>query len=213
MNKRSLFVVVPDLDAENVVKTLLLKRQNALNIQVDFIADSHPNGDLMRYAKRDSGCYKDAVNLLRPPQRTHNHAMIIFDRDGCGAESQTRDEIELEIESQLHANGWSKDRVAVVVIEPELEAWIWAPTPRVSSQLGWESVEAMRSFLKSKRLWDANAPKPRNPKEAMKLAMREKRQTLSARVFEGLATSVGLTNCQDVSFLKFRDTLQRWFPR
>ena len=71
MNKRDLFIVVADLDAENAIKTLLTERQEALGIALDFSSLSPPNGDLLRYSGRDSGCYQDAVELMRPPQRTH----------------------------------------------------------------------------------------------------------------------------------------------
>ena len=36
MNKRDLFIVVADLDAENAIKTLLTERQEALGIALDF---------------------------------------------------------------------------------------------------------------------------------------------------------------------------------
>ncbi len=77
MKKRDLFVVVADLDAENAVKTLLTERQEALGIALDFSPFPPPNGDLLRYSGRDSGCYGDAVNLLRPPQKSHRHAIVL----------------------------------------------------------------------------------------------------------------------------------------
>lgn len=212
MNKRELFVVVADLDAENAIKTLLVDRQPALGITLDFNPAPPPQGDLLRYAGRDSGCYKDAVDLLRAPQRTHHHAMLIFDRHGCGAESKDRDTLERDIEANLYANGWAAGAVSVIVIDPELEAWVWSASPRVSDVLGWQDDrDGLRPFLANAKLWEAEAPKPADPQKAMKTALREKQKPRGARLFADLASRVGVHQCQDAAFRKFSDTLQRWF--
>ena len=70
MTQRDLFVVVADLDAENAVRSLLLERQESLGIKLNFNADRPPDGDLLRYCGRDSGCYRNAVDLLRSRQQT-----------------------------------------------------------------------------------------------------------------------------------------------
>ena len=213
MSKRDLFVVVADLDAENAISTLLRDRQQSLGIRLDFNPDRPPEGDLMRYAKRDSGCYKDAVNLLRTPQRTHNHAMLLFDRHGCGADDKPRTEIEPKIEKQLVANGWPAGTVSVVVIEPELEAWVWATSPWVADVLGWHRERRrLRPFLAQEGLWDNDAPKPNDPKMAMERALQEQQKPLGARLFSDLAARVRINQCQDPAFAKLRQTLQQWFP-
>jgi len=213
MSKRDLFVVVADLDAENAIKTLLCERQPALGVQLQFNPDRPPQGDLLRYSGRDSGCFKDAVDLLRAPQRSHRHAMLIFDRDGCGAEDRPRGEIEGELEAELHANGWAVDDVSVIVIEPELEAWVWASSPRVADALGWQGDrQQLQPFLETAGLWSDAAPKPSDPKEAMRTALKKKQKPLGARLFADLASRVGLGQCQDPAFQKFRDTLRQWFP-
>lgn len=208
VNQRDLFVIVADLDAENAIRTLLVDRQHALEVRLDF----NPHVDLLRYVGRDSGCYKKAVDLLRPPQRTHRHAMLIFDRHGCGAESKDRVTLEHELESKLHANGWATDAVSVIVIEPELEAWVWSASPRVADVLGWEdNREGLRPFLEDANLWDAGTPKPTDPQKAMQAALRAKQKPLGARLFADLASRVGVHQCQDAAFRKFSETLQRWF--
>lgn len=212
MSKRDLFVAVADLDAENAIKTLLCHRQEALGIQLEFNPERTPSGDLFRYNKRDSGCYKDAVNILRPPQRTHQRALLVFDWHGCGAENKGREAVESEVEERLHKNGWGKDRVAAIVIEPELEAWVWARSPNVADILGWEGNQAgLLSFLQESDLWSAKDPKPKEPKTAMRQALRKKRKPLGAPLFAELALKVGVKQCQDPAFQKFRRTLTRWF--
>lgn len=210
MTLRDLFVVVADLDAENAVKTLLSQRQEALGIHLDF----DPEIDLLRYAGRDSGCYKNAVDLLRSHQTSHRHAMLCFDRDGSGAEQKGREEIETEIERHLCASGWPENQAVVVVFDPELEIWVWSDSPRVADALGWaEQREALRPFLHDKGLWMPEMAKPSDPKEAMVEALRHVRQPRVAPLFSEMARTVGVRRCQVSSFNKFRKTLVQWFPR
>lgn len=209
MSQRDLFVIVPDLDTENAVATLLTQRQRSLQIQLDF--EPRDEVDLLRYAGRDSGCYRDAVDLLRPRAETHRHAIVIFDRHGSGADDQPREKIEEEIEEGLVKNGWSLESVAVIVIDPELEAWAWSTSPKVAETLGWSNNEKLKTYLISQGLWNPEASKPIDPKQALALACREQHIPLNARIFAHLARTVGLQACQDPAFQKFREHLTKWF--
>ena len=206
--KRDLFIVVADLDSENVIKTLLLKRQMALQISLDFI-----NEDLLRYAGRDSGCFTDAVDILRPMQRKYHRAMIIFDRVGSGSEDRSAGDLEIEIETHLTNSVWPQGSVAAVVIDPELEAWVWSGSPHVSKVLGWKAGnQPLQQFLNQKGLWPAGQPKPSDPKMAMEQAVRKVRQPLVTNLFADLAATVSVVGCKDRAFLKFVQKLQHWFP-
>lgn len=210
MSERDLFVVVADLDAENTIKTLLAERQQSLGVRLEFSAR---DGDLLRYSGRDSGCYKDAVDVLRPPQRTYKHALLVFDRDGSGAESRSAEDIETEIERKLSSSGWGDDRAAAVVIEPELEAWVWAASPRVADVLGWSKNRAgLRRFLQQAGVWNSATAKPDSPKLALRKALMRQGRPLGAVLFGELAQRVGLARCADRAFRKFSGTLRRWFP-
>ena len=212
MNKRDLFVVVADLDAENAIKTLLTERQQALGVNFQFVPEPPPNGDMLRFSGRDSGCYRKAVDLLRPPQRTHRHALLLFDRHGSGAEKKSRTQIEEEIEDKLRQNGWSDETARAIVLDPELESWVWADSPHVAEMFGWQSRRTeMRRFLETEGLWDADSPKPADPKRAMHLALRVNRLAPTARLFAQLAAKVGLTRCQDPAFNKLATVLRAWF--
>ena len=214
MSKRDLFVVVPDLDAENTMKTLLTQRQEALGIVLDFIPAPPPQGDLLRYSGRDAGCYLDAVELLRPPQRTHNHALICFDRHGSGAVRGSSEDIECEVEENLRRSGWPESSTAAIIIDPELEVWVWADSVEVANALGWNNdMQTLREHLYKKGLWVPEQMKPREPKEAMQESVRAKRKPGgTGPLFAQLAKNVGLRSCQDRSFNKFRAILQQWFP-
>jgi hypothetical protein len=213
MSLRDLFVVVPDLDTENTVIALLTKRQDALGISLNF--DPQDEVDLLRWAARDSGCYRDAVDLLRPKLTTHRHALVIFDRHGCGDDDRPRAEIEQTVENRLQQNGWPPENVAVIAIDPEIEAWVWSASPNVAQTLGWQNNDELKAYLVSKGVWNPNALKPSDPKEALKLAWRAKKNTnqvgLNAALFAKLARTVGLKSCQDAAFQKLRQSLTRWF--
>ncbi len=213
MSKRDLFVVVADLDAENVMKTLLSQRQEALGVSFQFNPDRPPQGDLLRYQGRDSGCYRKAVDLLRPPQRTHRHAILCFDHHGSGADRTTQ-QIETDLETQLCASGWQSGSVAVIVIEPELESWVWADSPHVAEALGWRRRRGeLRTFLQRQDLLEPEAAKPSDPKAAMDAALRQTSQPGGrASIFSRLASKVSVRGCEDRAFIKLATTLRHWFP-
>ena len=208
-DKRDLRVVVADLDAENVLKALLARHQSLGIRQLRF----DPDQDLLRYSGRDPGCRLDAVALLQPFQTTHDHARVIFDRHGSGRDTDSREAIEEEIEQRLSVNGWGQ-RARVIVLDPELEAWVWSQSPEVATTMGWESLGELHAFLRAKNWLADGSVKPAQPKEAMEAALREKRKPHSARRFEALAEKVGrLDACEDSAFEKFLATLREWFPR
>ena len=74
----------------------------------------------------------------------------------------------------------------------------------------------MRQRLKDEGLWPEDQPKPPDPKEAMKTALRlkpERRKIrMTPRLYGAIAESVTLDNCRDPAFQELRATLQDWFP-
>ena len=172
--------------------------------------------DLRRYPGRDAGCRVDAANFLRQFLRSHRHALVVFDRKGCGS-TLSREEIEGSVESELYMNGWG-NRARAVVIDPELEAWVWSGSPVVATALGWgERDGALRSWLGQRGLWKTGHAKPDDPKGAMIQALqgapRATRRRRSARIFGDIAAGVPVEGCQDPAFRKLKATLQEWFGR
>jgi len=206
--KRDLFVLVADLDVENALKGLLARYQSLgiRNLHFD------PKKDLLRFSGRDSGCCREAVELLRPCQRTHDHAIVFFDHHGSGREGDDPRAIEVDIESGFVSSGWG-DQAAAIVFDPEFEIWVWSDSPHVASRLGWGSSEQLRAFLAANGWLSRGQAKPERPKEALSAALREKRQAMSARLFERLAESIGrLDRCTDRAFIRLLETLRTWFP-
>ncbi len=198
-----LLALVADKNTEFALRGLL-SRPAALGVRaVALQVYVHP--------ERDPGCCRKAAAFLRPYARSFQHALVIFDRDGCGKERQPRTELEAELERGLAGAGWD-DRAAVVVIDPELENWVWSDSPEVDRVLGWaELLGPVRDWTRSRGFtWSQG--KPLRPKEAMEAALRHVRKPRSSALFEALAQRVGLERCRDPAFGKLRACLQRWFP-
>jgi len=146
-------------------------------------------------------------------KKSHKHAILFFDKDGCGAEENPREMIESEIEKRLHSNGWPVDSVAVVIFDPELEAWVWSSSPQVAEVMGWGGdVSRLRTYIGNKGFLPPEGSKPSDPKAAMRAALRSAGRPCTATVFAELAGKVSVKGCSDSSFNKFVNVLQKWFP-
>jgi hypothetical protein len=198
----NLIVLVADKNTEAVINTLFSQRINSLNIKpIAHKIFIHPH--------RDSGLLNESHEFLRQFNNQYQYAMVIFDKEGCG-KSESRRNIENTIETNLSNNGW-QSRCVAIVIEPELEIWMWSSSPHVAKALGWEQLE-LAGFLEQKLVPLLNSGKPERPKEAIESALREKRIPRSSSIYSEITSKVSLDRCSDSSFLKFRQTLQQWFP-
>jgi hypothetical protein len=205
--EKKLVVLVADLDAENALRGVL-QRWRSMGIRQ--LQEDH-DFEIRRHPQRDPGCRCSAKDFLEAFVRTHGHALIVFDHDGCGQEDQTAVEIEDNVERQMSDAGW-QGRCAAVVIEPELEAWVWSDSPHVDEELGWkERRPALREWLRAEGCLACDTTKPSDPKTTMQRAMREANKPLSSRVFLKLAESVSISRCRDRAFDKLKTTLHGWF--
>jgi hypothetical protein len=201
-NAKDLIVLTADPQMQGTIATLLTERRRSLGISdLTFDVRAHPD--------RDSGCRTASASALSPLRRDYRKAMVIFDFHGSGAHSITVPELE----SQLETAGWSLDDVAVVVIEPELEAWIFGASWRhLEDAVRWSQSEPVREWLESREFLQQGVLKPSDPKAAFEALLSLQRIRRSGDLFVQLAKRVSLARCQDRAFQKFRATLQRWFP-
>lgn len=163
------------------------------------------------HPQRDAGCRTRCTDLLRPYINRWSFAMVVFDHEGCGEEDSSREELEQRVEKTLFKNGWSQ-RAAVIVIDPELENWVWSESSIVDEIAGWnDSTTTLRDWLRANGWLVGNAAKPARPKEAFEAALRKANEPRSAALYEQLARRVDFSGCADPSFLKFKATLQGWF--
>lgn len=199
-----LMILVPDKNMEAAVRGILTRYQSLGIRQLDHRILVHP--------ARDSGCLVQGCELLRSFARSHRHALILFDREGCGRESESREALEAVVETQLRASGWD-DRGRAIVIDPELEIWVWSDSPHLPVALGWkEDLAALRRWLIDHRHWPEGSAKPSDPKGAMEKVLRLSKRPRSSSIYADLARKVSLQRCRDAAFLKLRETLVAWFP-
>ena len=126
-------------------------------------------------------------------------------------EAKRREELEALIESQL-SNHWG-DRAAAIVIDPELENWVWTDSPHVAQAIGWRGdIAALRTWLQNQGLLEESRAKPTDPKAALETALARMRKPKSSSLFAEIASKVSLRACTDPAFQKLKTTLQHWFP-
>lgn len=201
---RDLVLLVADQEIENVLSGLLARLPGILNIpQIDF--------KIIRYTDHDSGCAKTSDEWLRPYCNQFEQALVVFDRDGCGMETLTREAIESKVASDLQKNGWTQGTIAAIVIDPEIENWIWIDTPKVADTLHWRDEQGLYDWLRKNAWLHENEHKPRRPKEALQAVLRRNKKPRSASIYSDIAKSVSFKNCKDPAFLKMMHYLKIWF--
>src|SRR5438034_346404 len=62
--------------------------------------------DYRIHPQKDPGVLRGANDFLRTFAKTHNHALVLMDREGSGREALTRTEMEQRIEDALKKAGW-----------------------------------------------------------------------------------------------------------
>ncbi len=201
---KDLIILAADKNMEQTVRSLL-GRTESLRIQaLQFDIFIHP--------AKDPGCRDDAHTFLRAFSSRYKRALVMLDRDGCGKEALPRTELELEIEQRLACNGWN-DRAAAIVIEPELEIWVWSDSPVVDTAVGWPVGDVrLRDALVDAGFLLDGATKPADPKGAMEYALGKSKIPRSSSIYSQIARSVSVKRCEDPSFIKFKTVLQSWFP-
>jgi len=165
------------------------------------------NSKIIRHPGRDSACRSDCVSFARNFCNQYEHLLVIFDHEGSGGESQEPATLETELESQLSSNGWRDDNSAVIIIKPELEAWVWTDSTELDHVCGWNGRNPdLRQWLVNEGHMRAYMSKPSDPKHAFHEVLKNAtpRKRVSASIFRELAARVGFQNCSDRAFVKLK---------
>jgi len=183
----------------------VLNRHEALGIRpIRFETLVHPN--------RDSGCFVDPGSLLAGYARRARHALVVFDRAWEGSPPNGVDGLQRNVEASLQEIAPAGNWGGAVVIDPELEAWVFSDSPHVATTLAWPgSTDSMRRALRDAGLWDESRAKPEDPKRAMDWVLRRANLPRSSSLFRALARRVSLRRCVDPSFRRLLALLQGWF--
>lgn len=196
-------VLVADRNMEAAVRGLLSRQQALRRKPVDM--------EILRHPQRDSGCCNGGVEFLSAFVNQFSHALLMFDREGCGQDDQTPESIEERIEERLSRSGWN-GRAKAIVLDPELEIWVWSASPHVEESLGWcDHAMPLRQWLLDQGYLRSGEVKPARPKEAMEAALYLSGTPRSSAIYRHLAETVSLRGCTDRAFLKFQEMLQQWF--
>ncbi|MBM4284648.1 MAG: hypothetical protein FJ128_05295 [Deltaproteobacteria bacterium] len=185
---------------------------NGILLRHDSLEIPQLKTDIFIHPGNDSGCLHGSHDFLRTLINRYAYSMVVFDREGCGQEDNSRQAIETQVEDLLSRNGWN-GRNSVIVIDPELENWVWSDSPHVEDKLGWRGKEPdLRTWLIERGLLLNRNSKPTKPKEAMQLALKEARMPRSSSIYQQLAERVGFRRCNDSAFIKLKTTIREWFP-
>ncbi|MGD0897167.1 MAG: hypothetical protein ABR915_04980 [Thermoguttaceae bacterium] len=202
---KDLVVLVADGQMEFTVRGLLTRGPSLQFRDISFDIWVHP--------AKDPGCLLRGHELLRSFTRQYAHAMVMHDREGCGRDDYSREALESEIESNLARSGWH-DRAAAIVIDPELEVWVWSDSPEVVGILGWTGRQpTLAQWLDQQGHCAPGQSKPQKPKKAVDDALRSSGKRRSSSIFRQLAERVSVHRCTDPAFWKFKALLQQWFSK
>jgi len=203
--QRDLIVLAADKDAEMSLRGIFSRHESLDIHSVD--------AEFIVHREHDPGCLLSSERYLRQYVETHRYALVVFDHEGCGHEETPCTILENRVQDSLEKNGWHA-RSAVIVIEPELEVWVWSDSPEVDGQLGWAGRKPdLRTWLREKEFLLPDQEKPKRPKEAMQSALYEVRKPWSSSIHRHLAGRVSFRRCADPGFEKLKRTLQQWFPK
>lgn len=155
---------------------------------------------------RDPGVYTRGHELLSVFTKTHRRAIVILDADWEG--SPGADVIRSKIEDNLRSV-WSE--YMVVVLDPEIEAWIWQDNHHVVTALGAENYATLRQDIEAKGFWSPGAIKPHRPKEAVEFALKRAKIPQSAALYGRIAGKVSIAACEDLALRHLKEGLMRWF--
>jgi len=160
--------------------------------------------------QNDPGLYARTDELLRPHCTTHRRAVVMLDADWEGSPGAAR--IHEDVSERV-ARVWEPVDVAVVVLDPEIEAWFWQPdSPHVAAAMNYQGKRPYREILTDAGHWPPGSRKPLRPKEALQFMRRTHRTDLSPAVLQRAASHASVRDCVDPAFRTLCDALRGWFP-
>lgn len=173
---------------------------------------SNTDFDVFVQPNYDSSVFLSGHEFLRSQAHRYQYAVAMCDRIGCGRESASRESLEQEMELKLAQSGWA-NRSTAVVIDPELEVWMWADSPHVDDIIGWRGRRPpVREWLRVNGYLPPGQVKPNQPQKCLDRVLELSLKPRSSALFQAIAEKVSLSRCADPAFRKFADTLRRWFP-
>lgn len=199
---KDLLLLVADKNMQFALKGAL-PRSASLEIRaIEF--------DFIVHSGRDGGVRKTGSDLLCLERSQYSHGLLVLDFEGCGTDHVTALDLEAELNDRLRPlwNGQAR----AIVIDPELDIWMWGGDYAVQQVIGWPRPERLRDWLIAEGFEVQPNGKPVRPKEALEAALRVARQPRSSAVYQAIASTISLSRCDDAAFDRLRAILKGWFP-
>lgn len=179
-----------------------------------FEIDPQSETDLYRVpGHTDGGIWKHAHENLQVFKDRYHHAVVLLDADfdpHPGVEVLVKD-----ISNGMIKSGWEENRFSVIVIEPELESWLWAPNKNIAQAFGHSDFNELRKLLETEQLWNPGEPKPHDLKGARDLAAKLGGKKTGGPIFKNAFEAISrraLDRCIEPGFIKLRAAMSEWFP-
>lgn len=198
-----LVLLVADKNAHFALKGAL-SRPEALGIRpIGFEFRVHPG--------RDGGTRRSGPEMLALERRRFKHGLLVLDFEGCGTDLSDAKALEVELDGRLSMR-WGTAAKSIV-IEPELDAWVWGSDNVVELAIEWPAGQHVREWLRGQGFaFDPNG-KPTRPKEALESALRWAGLPRSSALYQSIAGRISLHRCGDEAFIRLRQRLMEWFPK
>jgi hypothetical protein len=199
---KDLVLLVADKNMQFALKGAL-GRPEALNIRpIEFEFRVHPG--------RDGGTRDTGPEVLALEQRRFTHALLALDFEGCGTDLPNAIALEAELDKRLSSH-W-KEMAKSIVIEPELDVWVWGVGNSLETAIEWPPGTSVRDWLRERGFGFEANEKPIRPKEALEAALRISGLPRSSALYQTVAEKISLRRCNDGAFIRLRKQLMEWFP-
>jgi hypothetical protein len=200
---KDLVLLVADKNAHFALKGAL-GRPEALGIRpIEFEFRVHPG--------RDGGTRRTGPEMLALERRRFKHALLVLDFEGCGTELPNATALEAQLDGRLSTH-W-KEAAKSIVIEPELDVWVWGADNAVEVIIEWPAGKSVREWLCERGFKFEGNDKPTRPKEALEAALRIPGLPRSSALYQSIAEKISLRRCGDEAFIRLRKQLLEWFAK
>ena len=124
---KDLVILAADKDLEHALKGLLA-RPPPLGIRA-------VEADIFVEPQHDPACARYGVEFISNFSRQYRHGLLMFDHKGSGMETTDPRALQESLNERLAQSAW-EERAKVIVLAPELEAWVWNDSPHIDEVAG-----------------------------------------------------------------------------
>ena len=137
---KDLALLVADKNMDFALRGIL-QRHESLGIRaVTYETQLHPG--------RDGGVRTSGPEILSLLRKQFSYGIIMLDWEGSGSDEDRASTLVNELDERL-GQVWG-DRAKAIVIEPELDAWVWGSDNVMAEVLGWSEDLPIREWLANK---------------------------------------------------------------